>query len=138
MEDELVDAVIRWLLEEEDVEDWLRVGRIVEEELAEAVDDLDNDDDFVDNEVLDDVLLGRLLGEAVEDDDLLTVVLEERDEVEDEEDDFEITDDREDVDDEVTDNEWREVVVEVRDAVVERDAEIELVDVRVANDDQLQ
>lgn len=138
MEDELIDAVLRGLLEEEDVEDWLRVGRIVEEELAHAVDDLDIEDDFVDNDVLDDVLLRKLLGEFVVDDDLVSVVLEERDEVEDEEDDLEMRDDSVDVGDELIEEDSRDVVVDVREEVIERDVETELVDVCVLNEDQVQ
>lgn len=138
MDDELIDDVIRGLLEAEDVELWLRVGRIVEDALIEEVEDLENDNDFVDNDVLDVVLVNRLLGELVDDEDLLTVVLDEELEVEDNDDDLEGSGEREEVVEEVIDKDSLEVPVDVREEVAERDTEIELVEVRVAKDDQLQ
>ena len=138
MDDELIDTVIRELLESDDVEEWLRVGRIVEEELVEAVDDLDTEDDFVDNEVLDDVLLRRLLGEFVLEDDLESVALDEKVDVGEEDDDLEFSDDLEDVGDDDNDIDSLEVCVAVREEVVERDTEIELVEVRVIKDDHVQ
>lgn len=133
MAEGVLERLIRELIEDEglDVEDI--VERLLNDGFIEVDADFDEDGDLVDEEVVDEDLLGILLGDEVEDSDLETVILEERVEVEEPVDDLVIAEEDGDGEDVDVDEE-REVPVEVREEVPVREVEIELVVVRDGKD----
>ena len=133
-----MEELIRELLEDEELDVELLVQRMLIEDVVDAVEERDELELRDENGVIDEELLGLLLAELVDEDDLETVDLEERVEVGDAEDDLESPVDFDD--DEVDDGDRDSIAVplSLRDGAVVRDAEIELVDVRVLNEDQVQ
>ena len=138
MEDDVMEELIRELLEDEELDVGLLVERMLTDDVLDAVEERDEVELRDENGVIDDELLGLLLAELVDEDELETVALEERLEVGDAEEDLESPVDFDE--DELDDGDLESLVVPVpvRDVLTVRDTEIELVDVRVLNEDHVQ
>lgn len=138
MDEDELEALIRELLEDDELDVGLLVERLLTEEIIEAVEERDELELRDENGVLDEEIVARLLRELVGDEELETVDLEDSVDIEDADEDLESPEDLDAVEDDVVEADSLAVPVPLGDIIGDRVAEIELVEVRVIKDDQVQ